>query len=382
VTGDREKTIRTSSSNQESTSTFIAERLTTDEESAISMLETDGQFSEPSQQLRDTSDPAVYYALLNGRALNAPHDVDGKPMAVHTRAALLEQSSLGGVAVYRLQVVSSSGWSANSGIDTTLVASIRCSDYLPLMVEGVQRSFEIDRRGKKMESPDGQRWVTRYLAMESLPQARVPANAFQLHLPAGSITHSSAPVSASKVASSVPFPVFWLSKSFEELRFVGSYRRTENEVEYSSHANVDNAMIDADHNRPKISGLQVGAEYSPSGRPANRDKHATTPGIKVVSMPRTDPATWEKSMKYTLGSLNGSPSTSPTLRWTTVGGRRALHLRREWLWGRGENAPPGQVKWTCDYLVIDYGNATVMLQAVFLKRGEVERAARALRVVQ
>jgi hypothetical protein len=356
------------------------ERSVADTETGIPELGDPG-VQEPSLQLRDTSDPHVYLALLKGRPLNAPPDVNGEPMVTRTSAQLLKTGSIDSSSTYTLRVVSSSYWQISKGVgtNTTLTVTVRASDYLPIRVEGVQRGYETDSAGRKSETEGMTTWTTVYTVMETLRADQVPSDAFRLKLPSGTVKRSNTPWPAEKIASAVDFPVTWLSARYKKMRFTGTFRRTENMPDSTSHANPENATVEADQSRPTISPLQVVAEYSPSGKPAAHDKKQTTPGIKVISMPRTDPSGWERAFRTAQGNMFGD--TSPAeIAWTTVKGRRALHLRHEWRWGNG--TPKGHVTMSVEYLVIDLGESTVLIQGAGTSRGQVEKAAGALRQVR
>jgi hypothetical protein len=327
--------------------------------------------------LTDTSNPDVFSALLNGHApeVPTPETPGAYPAVTRTSTLLLGESDLNGVPVYRVQVASTVFWPTmpDEGTDTTIVASVRRSDYRPVQVEGIQRGYRTED-GHRVERPNGMSWVTRYRTVESLESSRAPDAAFRKSLPAGTDVRINMPYPAATVASSVDFPVLWLPESFSGLRFTGSFRKLVNREEYEWYIaqdnDVNNAALEADVHRPEIGGrVKVIAEYSPRGVPANRDGRQTTPGIKVISMPRTSPKTWERAFLE-------QRTSSAKATWTTVNGRRALHRRDEWRTGNGTRN--GHITRTAEYLVFNWGNATVMVQGGGTKRGEIERAAKTL----
>jgi hypothetical protein len=208
--------------------------------------------------------------------------------------------------------------------------------------------------------------------------SRLPMDTPVQEVPGTTVTPSR-PYPADKIASAVDFPVLWLSRKLGDLQFTGVFRRTENSTEYSSHVGSDNVTIQADNTRPKLSPVQVTAEYSPKGKPANEEQGQTTPGVKVISMPRTDPSGWERAFREARGNMYGE-AQSADITWTTVGGHKALHMRHEWRWGNG--TPKGHVTMSVDYLAIDYGDATVLVQGANTPRGHVQKVANDLQQVR
>ena len=371
--------VFSASSSGSGTSTMASRNTVNDEASTADWELPDQQVENPDAQLRDTSDPSVYFSVLSGSALNTPRDVNGRPTVTHARATLLGQSTVDGVAVYRLRIVSSSYWQVTrGGVDTTLVADVRRSDYFPVRVEGVWTYFGTGPGGRKTGGDQGQRWVTVYRAVESVPASRVPDSAFRIDIPKGVAVRSNLKLPADRIASATPFPVEWLDRQFDGLRFTGSFRKTSDAREYEVMALPDSAPVMADDARPQISPDQVVAEYTPTGAPSNMLKDYTGTSLKVVSMPRTDPSSWEAAYGSAQEHMPGTWDDAWIMRrsWTTVAGRRALLLHHQVRWGNG--TVHGRVILTMDYLVFQMSGSTVMVQGACTKPGVVERAAEAL----
>ena len=378
VDGVRTNLLSTKSSGS-GTSTMASQNSVNDTASTADWALPDQQVESPEAQLRDTSDPSVYFSVLSGGTLNTPRDVDGKPTVTRDRATLLGQAVVDGVPVYRLQIVSSSYWRiSRGGVDTTLVADVRRSDYFPVRVEGVWTYFGTGQGGRKTGGDQGQRWVTVYHAVESVPPSHFPDSAFRIDIPKGVAVQSNLRVPPDQVASSTPFPVEWLGQQFDALRFTGSFRKTSGAREYELMVLPDSAPLMADDSRPKISPDQVVAEYTPSGAPSNMLKDYTGTSLKVLSMPRTDPSTWEAAFQSAQEQMPGDRDDAWIMRrsWTTVASRRALLLHHEYRWGNG--TVHGRVVMTTDYLVFQMGDSTVMVQGACTKPGLVERAAEAM----
>lgn len=307
----------------------------------------------PDAQLMDTADPGLYYSLLSSAALTAPPDVDGKPAIVHTTATLLGDAVVDGVPVYRLRIVNF--WSPATKvpwpIETSVVADVRRSDYLPVRVQG---------------ETGGRTWTTTYTTMETIPRSHVPSSAFGIDIPAGTLTRVSHRIKAGDVASATPVPISWLGRSFEGLRFTGYFRHIVNFWEYEEMREPDSAPVQADNDRPAINTDQVIAEYTANGGPGNMNETYST-DLKVISMPRTGRKVWDSTLAQWRKQFLGREFAA---KWTTIDGHPALLLDHGGIWGKS--------RISIGYLIVDTGTATVMLQGANSAPGQLERAAKAM----
>lgn len=373
--GLRTNVLMTGSSG-EASSTQASVNTTNDRSGTKYWSILDRERRAPEEQLRDTSDPDFYFELLSGGALGAPNDSDSPYPPATTSVTLADESVVDGVPVYVLRVTSSSrSEDGTSGSDTTLTVSIQRSDYLPVRVEGTQTTLPIDRSATR----PGFTWVTRYNTVETLAATKVPRSTFRLDIPEDVAVKSNTLEPPERIAASTPFGVDWLGRHFEGLRFTGSFRTTRDTTEYELWvAEIQTAQAMADSARPELSRVQTVAEYTPDGTQSNLMTSTIGPELKVISMPRTDPKTWEAAFSSAEDQMPGKHDDAWIMKrtWMRIDGRKALRLHHRWRWGNG--TAHGHIILHIDYLVIDRGDSTVMIQGALAKPGQIERAAKAL----
>jgi hypothetical protein len=189
-------------------------------------------------------------------------------------------------------------------------------------------------------------------------------------LPEGSRWRVNRRLAASEIPSATVIPARWLGDDFGKLRSTGFLRLLDHGVEYESMRMPGSASVRADEARPDLGETYVLAEYTPDGSLGNMGQK-DTPVLKAITFSRVDPREWQADSR---ADMSSGVTTAGRTEWLTVAGHKALAIHRGAVAAPDPPTSPN-VGVTIDYLIVDMGDSTVLLQGANTGYRLLEQAA-------
>lgn len=309
---------------------------------------------------RGWSNALVYDAQpgVAGGTLNTPTDPTDlaffRSAVASGQAQVVGTSTVAGVPVYRVRMAlpARPGWPRS-----TLTADVRRGDYAPVRVVATNAS--------------GLATTFRYLVAEAVPRAQGMSH-FALAIPSGVHVIEARTLSQAQAAVYPFVRVWWLGKSFEGLPFapegtprspvppgfqLSRYAGSPEPLIFGTFPTAGEQLTMAG---PRLGFTRVTATYGDLTGSQKRHGAKGGPLMHVVSYPATDTANWKLWP-------SGTPPT-----WSSIAGHKTLSFSRTLGMGLG----------TAHYVVVDTGNATVVVEGLGISEAAVARAAAALVPVQ
>jgi hypothetical protein len=285
-------------------------------------------------------------------------DFDAYRRALESGSAhLTGKSVLDGIPTYRLETETTAG---AVGGPLTVVVDVRASDYLPLSADVTQ--WTTDAKGARIVD---RRYSRRYVAMVKMPAAEAPDGIFELPIPKGVPVIEDRMLSPRQAADLGRVTVYWLGEQWRGTPLEGGGMRLTATPPgpggwyHSGHMPPDEQVVAAG---PRLGTTFVTATYY---RAAPRGPQAPLK-LRVVSYPHVEPSYWTAPVA---GAVSPQPRVDTTSS-VSVAGREALLVTKTLQVG------------TARYLLVDFSDATVVVESLDGDEASILAAGEALQAVR